>query len=54
MAYTKKTVTKTEDNTVNSDTKSTANPKEKLLTDSDFILCRSVWFGWLKCYMSVG
>ena len=47
MAYTKKTVTKTEDNTVNPDTKSTAKPK-KTFTDSDFILCRSVWFGGLN------
>lgn len=47
MGYTKKTVAKTEDNTVKPDTKSTAT-KKKTFTDSDFILCRSVWFGGLN------
>ena len=44
MAYTKKTVTKTEETV---ETKATEKPK-KTFTDSDFILCRSVCFGGLN------
>lgn len=48
MAYTKKTVTNTDETKSVKTSESEIKVEKKIYTDSDYILCRSVWFGGLN------